>query len=73
MLGFLLQWPTIVTGLMFPVLTVLYIRLAISEERESVTGFGMKYLQYAEHTPRFVPRLGAGTHLYDVARPVGQE
>lgn len=57
MFGFLLQWPTIVTGVMFPILVVLYVRLAISEERDSVKRFGTRYLQYAEHTPRFIPML----------------
>lgn len=70
MLGFLLQWPTIVTGAMFPILTVLYIRLAIAEERDSVERFGNSYLSYAEHTPRFIPRIGGSVRHYRVARPV---
>jgi len=69
MFGFLLQWPTIVTGLMFPVLSVLYVRLAISEERDSIKLFGARYLRYAETTPRFIPRLGKGVRRYDVAQP----
>jgi protein-S-isoprenylcysteine O-methyltransferase Ste14 len=72
MLGFLLQWPTIVTGLMFPVLTVLYVRLAISEERDSVERFGVKYVRYAERTPRFIPNLSGSARRYDVARPLTQ-
>jgi protein-S-isoprenylcysteine O-methyltransferase Ste14 len=73
MFGFLLQWPTIVTGVMFPILTILYVRLAISEERDSVERFGRAYLQYAEHTPRFIPGLGGNSRRYDVALPLGQE
>jgi protein-S-isoprenylcysteine O-methyltransferase Ste14 len=69
MLGFLLQWPTIITGVMFPILTVLYVRLAISEERDSVERFGVNYLRYAEHTPRLIPTIGASIHSYKVARP----
>jgi protein-S-isoprenylcysteine O-methyltransferase Ste14 len=72
MFGFLVQWPTIVTGLMFPILAVLYVRLAISEERDSVAQFGEKYLRYAEQTPRFIPRLGGAVHCYEVARPLKQ-
>jgi len=72
MFGFLLQWPTIVTGAMFPILTILYVRLAVSEERDSVDRFGIKYLNYAERTPRFIPGIGPGTHRYDVARPLDQ-
>src|SRR3989344_8602632 len=39
MLGFLFQWPTILTLLMFPVLVWMYVRLARSEERESQAAF----------------------------------
>ncbi|PMX56171.1 isoprenylcysteine carboxyl methyltransferase, partial [Pseudomonas sp. FW305-33] len=35
MFGFLLQWPTILTLAMFPVLVVMYLRLARTEEREA--------------------------------------
>jgi hypothetical protein len=34
MIGFLLQWPTIPTLVMFPILAIVYTRLARSEERE---------------------------------------
>ncbi len=71
MFGFLLQWPMIVTGVMFPILTILYIRLAIAEERDSVGRFGATYVRYAEHVPRFVPRLGGSVRQYEVARPLG--
>lgn len=33
MIGFLVQWPTIPTLAMFPVLVIVYARLARSEER----------------------------------------
>ena len=33
MFGFLLQWPTLLTLVMFPVLVVMYVRLARIEER----------------------------------------
>jgi protein-S-isoprenylcysteine O-methyltransferase Ste14 len=58
MLGFLLQWPTLVTLVMFPILVFMYVRLALAEEREVRTQFGAEYERYAAHTPRFVPRLG---------------
>lgn len=57
--GFLLQWPTLLTLLMFPVLMVMYGRLAISEEREMALKFGPQYQRYAEQTPRFIPRWSA--------------
>lgn len=59
LLGFLLQWPTLLTLLMFPVLLLMYGRLAISEEREMERQFGPQYLRYAQQTPRFIPRWSA--------------
>jgi protein-S-isoprenylcysteine O-methyltransferase Ste14 len=57
MVGFLLQWPTIPTFIMFPVLVYVYRRLAIQEEREIAAAFGPAWDEYAKGTPRFVPRL----------------
>jgi protein-S-isoprenylcysteine O-methyltransferase Ste14 len=59
MFGFLLQWPTILTMAMFPVLTTMYVRLARREEREVATEFGEVYARYAAHTPAFLPRMVA--------------
>jgi methanethiol S-methyltransferase len=56
--GFLLQWPTLLTLLMFPVLVWMYARLARREEREVAAAFGDDYARYARHTPAFFPRLG---------------
>jgi protein-S-isoprenylcysteine O-methyltransferase Ste14 len=58
MLGFLLQWPTLLTMLMFPVLVYMYVRLAHLEERDAVAEFGEAYVHYAAHTPAFLPRFG---------------
>ena len=57
MVGFLLQWPTIPTLVMFPVLILVYRRLAIAEEHEVAARFGPAWTRYAAATPRFVPRL----------------
>ena len=57
MFGFLLQWPTLLTLAMFPVLVWMYARLARNEEREVAAEFGDAYWQYAERIPRFVPYL----------------
>ncbi len=54
MFGFLLQWPTILTLLMLPVLVYMYIRLAQWEEREVVEEFGNEYRRYAEKPPAFI-------------------
>lgn len=63
MVGFLLQWPTLITLIMFPLLTFMYVRLARREERESLAAFGEAYAKYANQTPGFLPRLfPAGIH-----------
>jgi protein-S-isoprenylcysteine O-methyltransferase Ste14 len=56
--GFLLQWPTLLTLLMFPILVTMYMRLARREEREVLAEFGEVYARYAAATPAFFPRLG---------------
>ena len=58
MLGFLLQWPTLLTLAMFPVLVVMYARLSRSEEVEMERRFGDEWRRYASRTPRFVPGFG---------------
>jgi methanethiol S-methyltransferase len=59
MLGFLLQWPTIVTLVMFPILVYMYARLARREEQEALEQFGDAYRRYLQATPAFIPRFGA--------------
>jgi protein-S-isoprenylcysteine O-methyltransferase Ste14 len=56
MFGFLLQWPTIITLLMFPILVWIYARLARAEEQEVEASFGDQWREYAARTPRFIPR-----------------
>ena len=55
LLGFLLQWPTLLTLVMFPILLVMYWRLAITEEAEMRKQFGAEFEAYAARTPRFLP------------------
>lgn len=62
MIGFLLQWPTVLTLLMFPVLVVMYVRLAHKEEREVEAELGPVWAAYAARTPRWIPRLRGRTH-----------
>ena len=59
MFGFLLQWPTLLTLAMFPVLAWMYLRLARAEEREVRVAFGDAYDRYAAKTPAWFPRLSA--------------
>ena len=55
LLGFLLQWPTLLTLAMFPILLIMYARLAITEEAEMRKRFGAEFEAYAARTPRFLP------------------
>ena len=57
MVGFLVQWPTLLTLAMFPLLIWMYVRLARTEEQESHMTFGEEWERYALHVPAFVPRL----------------
>jgi protein-S-isoprenylcysteine O-methyltransferase Ste14 len=57
LLGFLVQWPTLLTLAMFPVLAVMYVRLAHAEEREALAEFGPAYHAYMADVPAFFPRL----------------
>ena len=60
MFGFLLQWPTLVTLIMFPILVTMYVKLAQREEKEVLAEFGDEYRRYMARTPAFVPRIGGG-------------
>ena len=57
MLGFLFQWPTILTAIMFPILVFMYTRLAKREEKDALAEFGDTYAAYQKNTPAFFPRL----------------
>jgi protein-S-isoprenylcysteine O-methyltransferase Ste14 len=57
MFGFILQWPTLLTLVMFPFLIWMYARLALTEEREALRDFGDAYARYAAVTPRWIPNL----------------
>jgi protein-S-isoprenylcysteine O-methyltransferase Ste14 len=55
LLGFLLQWPTLLTLVMFPVLALMYGRLSITEEAQMREQFGAAFDAYTARTPRFLP------------------
>lgn len=63
-LGFLLltfgmnvQWITILTLLLWPILVILYYRLAKEEEKEMGERFGEEYRKYKRRVPMFIPRV----------------
>lgn len=61
MFGFLLQWPTIPTLVMFPILVIVYVRLANKEERMVISEFGDEYLTYMSKTPAWIPKFNFNT------------
>jgi methanethiol S-methyltransferase len=58
MFGFLLQWPTLLTLLMFPLLVAMYVHFAHTEEAEVRREFGSVYERYTSATPGWIPRIG---------------
>ena len=59
MTGFLLQWPTLVTLSMFPILVFMYARLARREEADMLARYGDEYRRYVAKVPAFMPKLGS--------------
>lgn len=57
-IGFLIQWPTVITLAMWPVLLFLYYRLAKYEERKLAVRFGPEFHHYQATVPAIFPRFG---------------
>lgn len=53
--GFLIQWPTIITLIMAPILLIMYTKLAKKEEKKMLELFGGKYEEYRKQVPAFIP------------------
>lgn len=62
MFGFLLQWPTLLTVIMFPILVLMYVRLSRHEENAAVAEFGDAYVLYETETSALFPGLGRTVH-----------
>lgn len=56
-IGMLIQWPTLITLVMWPILTYAYYRLALREEREVEAKFGEEYARYKANVPAFIPKF----------------
>ena len=56
MFGFLLQWPTLPTLVMFPILVYIYVHLSKREEEDALAIFGNQYKSYMQKTPAFIPK-----------------
>ncbi|WP_326838428.1 methyltransferase family protein [Herminiimonas contaminans] len=66
--GQIVHWPTLLTLILFPVIVLVYVRLARKEEREMVGRFGTVYQDYMQQVPRFFPRQGNWGRLFDSLR-----
>ena len=66
--GEIVHWPTIITLALFPVIVLVYIRLARKEERAMIDRFGMEYRDYMEHVPMFFPRVGGWGQLFQTLK-----
>ncbi len=70
--GFLLQWITIPAAIMFPILLVMYYRLARKEEVDMESVFGDEYRRYRLSVPMLLPTsfLKAKAHHVLSERPL---
>lgn len=56
-IGLLIQWPTVITLVMWPILMYAYYRLAKREEREVEAKFGEAYKAYRQKVQAFIPKF----------------
>jgi len=56
-LGMLIHWATIPLLIMWPILLLIYYRLAKKEEKEMEKEFGSDYSQYKTKTGMFLPHI----------------
>jgi protein-S-isoprenylcysteine O-methyltransferase Ste14 len=66
-LGMLLDWATLPMLIMWPIMAVMYTRLARKEEAEMVQAFGEQYVTYRQRTGMFLPRLFAGRSAGEIS------
>ncbi len=66
MIGMLIQWPTIITAAMWPILMLMYYRLARKEEKEMESRFGDQYVTYRQQVPMFWPWLATASRTVTV-------
>ncbi|MGH8806435.1 MAG: methyltransferase family protein [Noviherbaspirillum sp.] len=66
--GQIVHWPTIITLALFPVIVLVYVRLAYKEEKEMISRFGPAYQDYMRQVPMFFPRWGNWGRLFGALR-----
>ncbi|NIN92968.1 DUF1295 domain-containing protein [bacterium] len=55
-LGFLIQWPSFATLIMWPILIFAYYKLAMKEEKDIEKQFGEEFLAYKKRVAAFIPK-----------------
>ena len=68
-LGMMFDWATLPLLIMWPILMVIYYRLARREERDMELEFGRAYLDYKARTGMFLPRLFRRSTPDQIAQP----
>ena len=58
--GFMIQWPTLSTLILWPSVILMYVRLAKKEEQQVLEKFPEQYRQYMKNTPMFFPSVFRG-------------
>lgn len=56
-LGFMIQWPTLATLILWPFVIGMYVKLARREEQDVLKEFPEDYAEYMKRTPMFIPRI----------------
>ncbi len=56
-LGMNVMWLTIITLAMWPILVVVYYKLAKTEEKDAETEFGEEFRKYKRRVPGWIPRI----------------
>lgn len=59
------HWPTLFSVILFPVIVLVYYKLARSEEKKVLEEFGDEYRVYMQRLPMFIPRWGEWRLFYE--------
>jgi protein-S-isoprenylcysteine O-methyltransferase Ste14 len=61
-IGFLVQWPSLATLIMWPILIFACNRLAMKEEKDVESKFSQEFKENKRNVPAFIPRFGEESH-----------
>lgn len=54
----IVHWPTLFSIGLFPLIVLVYVRLAYKEEKKVIEQFGEEYIEYRRNVPGFLPLKG---------------